>query len=238
MLRHTLLCVLSATAIAICVGCDTSTHENRRAYVARANLMPGATPAVSSLYTQNQGEVKLGPERTISYEPLESFRGRAASASKGGGKGAKASARSKSKSKTGKKGPIGKLKEMFSNIKFNRGTTDASQVDGDSPPGMAAPGRPSSPDDDDDADDDDDEDEDDEDEDDADEDEDNDADEDEDDDADGDEDEDDDDEDDDDADDDEDDDEDVGGGEDPGLDPPGPAPGSGRGGAGGGRRRG
>ncbi len=221
MFRNKLLCVLSAMGLAICVGCDTSTHENRRAYTARAGLMPGATPAMSSIYTQNQGEVKLAPERTISYEPLESFRGRGAS--KAGGKLAKASGKSKRKARGGKTGPIGKLKQFFSNVGFPPSAKGDPAADDGIPPG-----RPPTADDiedDEEEEDEDDEGDDEEDEDDEDDDDD--------------EDEDDEDDDEDDEDEDEDDDDDISGGDGSGIGPQGPStPGGGRRGAGGGRRRG
>ncbi len=208
MVRQTTLCVLSAALLAICVGCDTSTHEDRRAYTARAGLMPGATPLMSSIYTKNQAEVKLAPERSISYQPLESFRGQPAPTSKAEGKTAKASGKSKRKSKSGKMGPIGKFKDMLSNLGSVTGTLGGAKP-GDGPsPGAASPGALSS-DDEEDADEADDE----EDEDDGDDDEDEDE---------GDDDDTDDD------DEDEDDGDDVSGGDAPGLGPQGPATGGGK----------
>lgn len=56
-------------------GCAKSDDSGNRAERAVGGLMPGATPQYEAAYVVDPSQAKLLPARTISYEPLETFRG-------------------------------------------------------------------------------------------------------------------------------------------------------------------
>lgn len=66
----------SVFVLLVCVSaCEKSAEPSERADRARLDgLMPGATPRFDPTYVVNQADVKVLPERTISYEPLDVFR--------------------------------------------------------------------------------------------------------------------------------------------------------------------
>lgn len=71
------LTIFLAGLMLVIAGCAKSDGPKRRAEVAtKGDLMPGEPPAFEAQYVSNQSSVKLLPARTISTEPLESFRTR------------------------------------------------------------------------------------------------------------------------------------------------------------------
>ncbi len=108
----------SVVLLLICASaCEKSAEPSERADQARLDgLMPGATPRFDPTYVVNQADVKVLPERTISYEPLDVFRAknaeaRAAKATKPKAESTAAAAKaSKSGDKPSGTGMIGRLK--------------------------------------------------------------------------------------------------------------------------------
>lgn len=81
MIRYRRLC-LAAVLLIVPVGCEDSAEPRPQARVAKAGLMPDGQPAFELDYITNQSNVKLAPARTVSYEPLDTFRERNAAAAK------------------------------------------------------------------------------------------------------------------------------------------------------------
>ncbi len=75
MIRNCSLC-LAAAVLFISVGCEKSAEPRARARVAKAGLMPTSDPAAEPIYVADQGNVKLAPARTVSFESLDTFRER------------------------------------------------------------------------------------------------------------------------------------------------------------------
>lgn len=76
MIRTGLLCTL-AGLLFVSAGCRKPDEEAQHAVVAQGELMPSARPGFAAAYVADQKQVKM-VERTVSYEPLETFRSRAA----------------------------------------------------------------------------------------------------------------------------------------------------------------
>lgn len=81
MTRYCLLC-LATILLFVPAGCEKSAEPRPQARVAKAGLMPDGDPAFEPDYVANQSSVKLAPARTVSYEPLDTFRERNAAAAK------------------------------------------------------------------------------------------------------------------------------------------------------------
>jgi len=73
MNRYHRLC-LAAVLLLFAAACEKSAEPQPRASVARDNMMPAADPTFEPIYVANQKDVKLAPARTVSYEPLDTFR--------------------------------------------------------------------------------------------------------------------------------------------------------------------
>jgi len=75
-------CLLTIVMAAGLLGCDSSVHNNAEATVARDGLMPVGDSLIDEYgkvsldmtYVADQATIKDVPNRTVSYEPLASFR--------------------------------------------------------------------------------------------------------------------------------------------------------------------
>lgn len=72
--------IFALVAIGFCsVGCTKSDDDVKKAQRATAGLMPAEEPKFEAEYVADQSQVKLVAARTVSYEPLETFRGKSKS---------------------------------------------------------------------------------------------------------------------------------------------------------------
>jgi len=94
-------------------GCEKSSVPQSAAYVKNAaGLMPATTPRFDPTFVSNPADAKVLPERTISYQPLDTFRTANAeklSKADGGGEEEKQAAKGgkRPRKKSGRKGVIG-----------------------------------------------------------------------------------------------------------------------------------
>ncbi len=82
MLRQVLIFSFTLLAIAM-TSCTKSEDDLRKAQRETASLMPDNDPKFEAEYVSDQSQVKLVAARNISYEPLDSFRGKSKSKSEG-----------------------------------------------------------------------------------------------------------------------------------------------------------
>lgn len=110
MFRQVTGCLLVGMC-AFAAGCKDSSQTDHQVYVARANLMPTALPTRAPEYTRNQSTVKLAPERTIDYKPLEAFRPARADDTESGARAAEAKAPAAPLAGGKPTGALGQLKQ-------------------------------------------------------------------------------------------------------------------------------
>jgi hypothetical protein len=84
MIRTSVLCALTLLLLAA-TGCEESPDQQRRAALDQGKLVRGPEPGFEAAYLADQKQVKL-IQRTvpISYEPLDTFRARAAAQARSG----------------------------------------------------------------------------------------------------------------------------------------------------------
>ena len=68
--------------VAAPIACTKSEDDLRRAQRAASGLMPDNDPKFEAEYVADQSQVKTNAPRTVSYEPLDTFRGKAEPAAK------------------------------------------------------------------------------------------------------------------------------------------------------------
>lgn len=81
MLRKLLICAI-CLFVAAPFACTKSEDDLRPAQRAAGGLMPDNDPKFEAEYVADQSQVKLVAPRTVSYEPLDTFRGKAESAAR------------------------------------------------------------------------------------------------------------------------------------------------------------
>lgn len=72
-MQHFRLFSLCMSCLLCCVGCESRT-DMHRATVSTGGMMPVGATAPKLVYAIDQAEVKVLPARTVTYEPLDTFR--------------------------------------------------------------------------------------------------------------------------------------------------------------------
>jgi hypothetical protein len=81
MIRNTFVFLMSGLSLVL-VGCNKSSEPPPKAVTAKGDLMPAGQPGFEALYVADQKGVKLVAERTVSVDPLSTFRERNAEVAK------------------------------------------------------------------------------------------------------------------------------------------------------------